>query len=199
MKKAFIVLLLLLVPFFVFAIEEHLSINYSPVFSSIKMTVEGTTTTSTVTTSLLELSAATYWGHSGIAYKFRIGRVVKSNGEKVDNSDLGFNQAFGYSYITDINENLDLVAEILLLYIHNKTTGYVSYEYYSIDFYLLDLHGAVQLKYYISPVTTLNLGVDLGTPVYGKVKGGGVYEGKTLSPKMSGIRFSPFIGIGVKL
>ena len=163
------------------------------------MTVEGTTTTSTATTSLLELSGATYWGHSGIVYKFRIGREVKSNGEKVNNSDLGFNQAFGYSYITDINENLDLVAEALLLYIHDKTTGYISNKYYSIDMYLLEFHGAVQLKYYISPVTTLNLGVDLGMPVYCKAKGGGVYKGETLSPKISGTRFSPFIGIGVKL
>ena len=200
MRKTIVLLFVLLIPFFAFSLEGHLSVNYCPTFSTVNITLEGISGSSTSTLSAVEITGATYWGHSGIVYKFRFGHITEMNGKKIDNPEYGFNQLLGYSFITDISDDWDFVMDIMLLYVQDKASGYDSSDgYYTVDTYLLEVHGAFQVKYYISPVTTLNLGIDIGRPLYCEIEGGGAYAGESYVPTISGVRFAPFVGVGVKL
>ena len=199
MRKLIVLILLCILPVFVFAGESYLDFNYTRTFSDVSASLWGISESAKTTTSLCEIAVSNYWGHYGIVYKFRAGRVISIDDVDVD-SDIGFNNSFGFSYITDITKSIDFVIEALFQWASDDDSGYTrDGYYYTIKAFVGDIHGAAQFKFHLSPIFVLNAGVDVGFPLFYTVRGGGYFAGERESIDVSGYRFSPFIGFGFKV
>lgn len=199
-KRVLFVLVFLSLSFSLYATESYLSVNYTPMFSSVATTLENEASRVKAVTSLVEIAGARYWGHSGFVVKARCGRIIKINDVSVDNSPIGYNSAFGYSYITSPGDKIDFVADLLFMYAYDRTSGYVyGGGSYTIHTFIGEFHSALQLRMHLSTVTMLNLGFDAGIPLFSCIKGAGYYNGQSLYPKITGFRVAPFAGISIRV
>lgn len=200
MKKICVLIVLLLATSLsLFAVESYLSLNYTPIFSKINMSYNGASSSSNVITSMFEIAGSSYWGHSGFVGKFRIGRIIKANDVSIEDSPIGYNSALGYSYITSINNQVDMVTDLLFMYMYDKSSGYVYGKSYTVRTFLGELHAALQLRLHVSGITSFNLGVDVGVPLFCSVKGSGYYSGQSYRPTITGYRVTPFVGSSIKV
>ncbi len=185
--------------------ECYIDVNGAYLVSNINLAYEGESGNVKGTTGLAELAVSNFIGHFGFTYRLRIGKVLTIDGENVD-SDFGFNQEAGLAYITEVSDEIDLVAYLSYCWVADETTGYetvkngkkISLEKYTIKSRTGEVRLALEAKSHLTTYLVLNIGVEVGIPIFYKETASGYYYG-TMNYDISGFRIQPFAGLGFRI
>ncbi len=185
--------------------ECYIDVNGAYMLSNMSFGYEGDTFSMRGSSAFAELAVSNFMGHFGFTYRFRFGKVLTLDGEKVD-SGFGYNQEVGLAYITEASDGVDVAAYLTYFWLKNEETGYETVKYgkstslekYTITSRIGEVHLALEAKYHMSSSVVFNMGVELGIPLFYKETATGYYYG-TIDYDVSGFRVQPFAGLGFRI